>query len=165
MIPSRRRSLPAPFLVGLALLGVASPVAARAAALPSALVGGWDYGSVSLSGSYDPVRNVWRSGLEAGASLDLAAGGRYASTQLVVSRFGACTMRVFTWHRGRAEAGGDRLVLTPEESRVRVDNSCSDGPTERRGTLGPRTNRFAVEGGRLTLADPDDGGSLTFRRR
>jgi len=156
----------ATFMGGEKQLAVAKDgVATSKAAVPAALVGQWQSGSLAAANFYNPSTQQWSEPSGRGIFLIVQANGEY--------RFGAgeqiTSIDYFLYQEGTVAINGSQIVLSPKMGRECARDVRTHEEDQRASTpneLQPSTLKFQIV---LDQAEPrlvltnEDGGQVTLR--
>jgi hypothetical protein len=140
-------------------------VANSKTAVPAALVGQWQSGSLAAANFYNSNTQQWSEPNGRGMFLILQANGEY--------RFGAgeqiSTVDYFFYHEGTVAINGAEIVLSPKMGSEYVNDVCTHEDDQRALTkdeLKAATLKFRIvmdqAEPRLVLTN-EDGGQVTLR--
>lgn len=126
---------------------------ARAAAVPAALQGQWEYGYVSPIEYYDPSTGKYAEGSGTSEIIRIQADGSYERSGIIVVTTYSCTSKLLTTSRGKVSLKGNILTFTPT-SVYNKGYTCS--PSKSYETRELRTSMFTwkINGDTLALGDP-----------
>lgn len=149
--------------------GNAPPPAPPAGKLPDAIVGTWFTGAIPPTDFYDPTTGQWRDTNGLGQMYIFTADGSYTYAGFLRLQNGACRSEVSTYQKGKAQATGATITLTPSTAKTRTVIVCgsqsdttTDGPFDPRPiTWATSFNNSGIE--QLTLTD--NGTATSFGKQ
>lgn len=126
---------------------------ARAAAVPAALQGQWEYGYVSPIEYYDPSTGKYAEGSGTSEIIRIQADGSYERSGIIVVTTYSCTSKLLTTSRGKVSLKGNILTFTPT-SVYNKGYTCSPSKSYETRELRNSVFTWKINGDTLALGDP-----------
>ena len=126
---------------------------ARAATVPAALQGQWEYGYVSPIEYYDPSTGKYAEGSGTSEIIRIQADGSYERSGIIVVTTYSCTSKLLTTSKGKVSLKGNILTFTPT-SVYNKGYTCSPSKSYETRELRNSVFTWKINGDTLALGDP-----------